>query len=629
MHLREPRRRLREALALAASLVGCGAIFGIDPPEREPDALATGGSPGAGGSVTGGADGGDAPGGGGGAGTGGLGRGGSSGASGARGGASAAGSGARDDGGAGAGPGGNAGASGAGGEDWPKEGERCSTPGRLACPGAQSRYTLICDGERWLQERCDEDEDEFCDRNTGACAAKKCDEDYASCIGQVLSVCGPDLVTLIQELCTWGCDQFNRVCLPAEDQLVVDRPPEISSSSAFWPDPIIPVCVRDAGSGEWDEIRAEVESTWGRYASVGFVGWNECGVSGAPGVELTLVENCAGELGGMPRHGYPGPGATLPVRICRSYYDAYGDPHDASEALLRFVARHEFGHVLGFGDEGYVDPGTDTMTQALRLGAAGSIPFNHTNVNGLQNAYGPKPSHSFLGSFGSCLIPAGQAFAGSVCDGSVGQRWQPDAGKLRHLATGTCLRSGSTPGSVELGDCSTPANDPRLLWEPRRVAWRGYGGWCVAIRPNPGPHDSPLSVEPCVPGKSEQTFWFEFLGADQVRVHPTSAPSVCVTRPGDWGFPLPGLATCDGVRDTFEAQSGQLSAERHCLTAMTSQVEFRACAESSTQVWTMSGPFENPSGSALSLSGGAGNLSLGSQTAVFPAAAPHVFDYHF
>jgi hypothetical protein len=203
-----------------------------------------------------------------------------------------------------------------------------------------------------------------CDRRNGACAETICNKDEATCSEWLAALvrCGPDRVTQVFETCAIACNKGlgpgngNGSCAsPTGDQLITDRAPELKPSAELWPPPVISVCVRglvETGR-ELRLIRDEVNSTWGRYSGLSFAGWGECSASsGSAQIELTLDEPgdgaCRDALGTMDHWGYPGFGGTTQMHICRAYLDVetHSTKITSDDSVLRFMARHEFGHVL-------------------------------------------------------------------------------------------------------------------------------------------------------------------------------------------------------------------------------------------------------------------------------------------
>jgi hypothetical protein len=196
------------------------------------------------------------------------------------------------------------------------------------------------------------------------------------------------------------------------------------------------------------------------------------------------------------------------------------------------------------------------------------------------------------------------------------------------------VRAGATPETVQSGDCAFGStDDPAAIWEPRRVAWRGFGGRCMTAHPDAVLPVTAVQLEPCEPGRDDQVWSFEFAG-DDVRIrHPSSGS--CVSAPETWssGFPAtpyPVLSTsCGTARDLFEARDGHLSVDRRCLAAdfnrPVATISFRSCANSHLYRWHLTGPFQNAAGDALTLANG-----VLVATPVMNQPTPNqIFDYHF
>lgn len=649
------RTILAELAAAALVLAACDSVFGIDEPSA-PRGRATGGSGGPGGAPgDGGAPGGETSGGSAGEASGGSAGEASGGSAGepsggtdsGRGGAGArAGTGGRGDATGGAGVGGEGGGGEGGGEDppdFPTIGEPCETAGKLACPGPAALQSLVCDGESWIvNQTCGGYE--RCDRRTGTCGQQWCDPAGTYCAGtQTERTCGPDQVTFIDVPCILSCDETSGRCRePIGDELIVDQPPEIESAVAYWPDPVIPVCVHDASryASEWSAIRTEVESTWGRYSALVFTGWGECS-DPTSGLELGMAVECNHELVRIERHGYPGPSGVVPVTFCRSYYDSRRELRQTELSLFRFVARHAFGDVLDIDHSPYVPSDfpseyveEDFMQPWLRVPSYQSLGFSFGAVTFVQWNYGHKLPHSFVSSEGRCLSLASGEFETGPCDGAPERAFRAEAGRLQHVGTDACVRAGSTSGAVEAGDCAFAAtNDPAVIWEPRRVAWHGYGGRCMTVHPDAVLPDTVIELEPCESGRDDQTWSFEFVG-DGVRIrHPSSG--YCVSAPASWqsgwpATPYPVLSTsCGTSRDLFEARNGQLSVDRRCLASNygrpNAPISFRSCADEHDYMFNVSGPFQNAAGDALTLANGV----LVSTPVTGEPTASQIFDYHF
>lgn len=534
---------------------------------------------------------------------------------------------------------GDGGAAGAEPEEWPVSGAPCSVPGKFACYMPASTLRYVCADGVWVQTHSCQDSDYFrCDRRTGTCAQMLCDKtgDFG-CSGDAMMVCGPDLVTLSLEPCDFGCipgeTQSEDACAQQTvQQLLIDRPGGERFEDRRWPSPAIPVCFRDVASSAENEelreaIRHAVDTTWGRYDGVTFVGWNDCEETG-DGVEIELLDDCEDTLAKVPRLGYPGDEAVLALGICRSYFDAKGDRHPRPGAppdleLVGFVAEHVFGHVLGLDDLAYDQDSKQVMERALDLRDFENVELGWGELYQLKELYGPKPSGVWWSPSGRCLGARAGVLESAACDGTETATWELAPASMVHTATGECLvRDGE---QVALATCTGVEEDEAFRLD--RVRWRAPSNRCVA-EIAPTAEQSPLVLTICDPSwPAAQRFGFEILGGDRVRIR--TANGSCVRWPSDWTFPgIPEIGECDGVHDTFEARESRIEVSGRCLHSDLSELEFRACVDNPEQRFYVSGAFELGA-SALTLTGSVAAPELELTPLSFPPNEAQVFDYHF
>jgi hypothetical protein len=445
--------------------------------------------------------------------------------------------------------------------------------------------------------------------------------------------CGPDLVNIVVEECYFGCHPNDKTC---NDQsggvLIVDRLPATQGDFVFWPTPVIPVCFQD-GDNDFERrtaIRDEVESTWGRYASIAFSGWGPCSMSPTDlaEVRISLVDLCHRELAQITRYGYPGPDAKLDLTICKGYDDVNGElPVD--DVLLRYVARHLFGHVLGRAH----DSVGDFMVGVIELSRIPDLMFGERTIDVFQQTYGGKPSGSLVNAGGRCVgSPDGDAVGMHVCDGSTETRWQALKGQLVAEGGTKCLHASGSD-STTLEKCEPTGED--FVWETNDVQWRGYGGRCVTK--STASNYWSLVLEPCrALGDPDQTWSFDFYDDRRVRI--SRADNECVHIPeADGGEPLwPELAPCDagdGARDGLEiTRSGQLALSGYCIESDASNyaVRLSPCLAIPAQSFYLSGPLghddDQDPGTVLTL---LPTGKLNASTLDGASSQAQIFDYHF
>jgi hypothetical protein len=630
---------MRRILFLSASpfvlsgAIACNGLLGISPSrDAAGDDDGTSGSSGAGNaSNTGGNRPGTGGSGTGGAGTGGTGEGGA--------GESSGGSAAGSEATGGVGGNGAMGGAGTGGgppREFPVAEEPCATPGALACERAAGKGRLICSGGFWEKTTsCSriEDQNALCDRRTGTCGKIACDTpgepaSENNCTTNYFMACGPDRVSVVRVDCMFECLGNERCNTPTPDQLVIDEPPDFEAGNQVWPEPLVPVCWSDGDVDGLDDERAAVrlaiDTFWGYPSGLSFTGWGSCRSDEAR-VELRFVDDCRGYLARVSRPGYPGPGASSSVELCKSYY---GGRHDGSAPtevdVLTYAARHVFGHVLGFVDETF-DPdfaATNIMVPVIEGSNPNEIGFGYQVFRGLRASYGSKPWGSLMGPDARCLGSDAGALTSDECDGSSAQGWRAGDEGLRHGDSGECLSD-----SGELDTCDGSARqDVRFA----RVRIRDLDGQCL-VASGTFPNDSALDTAPCRSTWPEnQRFGIEFLESGGLRIHTTM--NRCITAPESFlGFPmnvpLPGFGPCDGVRDVFDVREGTLGQRGYCLSLEARPVAFEPCIGDAPQQFWLSGPLELGTGALTLSSPGSAALSV---SPLGPVPAPdQIFDFQF
>jgi hypothetical protein len=520
-------------------------------------------------------------------------------------------------------------------------GAACTHPGRLACARAGSPERLLCAGGAWVKTiPCNTGE--TCDRRGGACGQvfPGCaNPDDHVCVlenavdGFYLLTCGPDLLSAELVPCPFGCETNDETkddhCNePTDGQLILERPPVVTTDLAFWPGPTIPVCFVNPSDGPAAAIRDEIDRTWGRFGGISFSGWGECSEE-LTGVTVKFValregDECVDELGGIDRIGYPGATGTVNVTLCRRFTDAKPSGRIASEALLRLVARHEFGHVLGFDDVVKDYNPFEFMARAIDEDRLDGYEFDTPHAARLQIAYGRKPAGALVDTLGNCLTITGGTLSFDHCDGSAEQTFYLENGQLSNAGGNNCLHADASSGVVDLADCVPAGSLPpaEQLWRADAVDVVGFGGYC------PSSGDDLFN---CV-GDPVWMLWSPDLvdGGRRIRLRMKAeaydycARVVAATNLDFARYVLKSDVPCDDCMETdpecndpdrFEfTASGQLEIDGQCLAIPVTGapegwgmpglggVEVVPCASQPRMIWNLSGRFANAAGRVLSRS---------------------------
>jgi hypothetical protein len=377
-------------------------------------------------------------------------------------------------------------------------------------------------------------------------------------------------------------------------------------------------------------IRSEAERTWGRYLNVEFTGWGECSSATVQGVVIEFLEDCELRLGGKPPNGFPGnpPGnqGQSRVGICSSYQNAAGvlEKMEDNEPLLRFVVRHQFGHVLGLSES--ERPSTDTvMVRALEKSNAARLELTYDDVNRyFAFRYGHKPSGTLVTTSGLCLTPFGPMIGLAPCSSGGSGRFLFDSGEVRSLLDGApgCLTlSGGDGDTVGLAPCGTaPASSALRM---ARARWSTPDRCVAPDFPAPG---SAIATRACAPvGDLSQAWFFEIVATDEEKLSARlrfSMTGDCLSVPGGTvtSADAPVLERCSETilaRHVFYLWSnGQISFEETveglrpaCLrwSSPDSTLYFGQC---NYDTYWLSGALETPDGLALAIHPSVPNAEL-------------------
>jgi hypothetical protein len=225
---------------------------------------------------------------------------------------------------------------------------------------------------------------------------------------------------------------------PPTDEPLAEVEQPLFLSAAKWPNGIVPVCWHATALERTDftqrsrEVRRRAINAWSTVAKVQFTGWSQCGSVTAGKVILYLG---ATDFGASSL-GFKGTGVQHKVVL------------PTQNAGWGFgLIEHEFGHILGFGDEtwrpDFKDDLTGTCREANRAGgttlttppdrqsimASGRCNNNSTlsvwDIYGVQRAYGVR-------------VPAFKMLLTA---------W--NAGRTDHATVGTLPTPGATQQAIE------------------------------------------------------------------------------------------------------------------------------------------------------------------------------------
>jgi hypothetical protein len=520
----------------------------------------------------------------------------------------------------------------------PDVGESCKDEEVKACSSADPRRLLQCADGVWETlatcrnaERCDP-EPQQCRPLAAHCQ----EHPEGFCDVDSLIDCAANPFAPPDRKCPFGCS--SGACLTGiGDRFIVHT--ELHTGGAMpWPDAPIPVCFASGDTPEslrqW--TRSSVEQGWRRYLDLEFSGWQSCESAETPGVVVEFLEDCRARIAGAVSLGYPGPGKQVRVGICRSYHDdAGGGPRDLEEHHVRFVALHQFGHVLGLEEsDGTVG---SVMIRGIRWTVEPMVWAD--DILELASHFGYKPEASIVHVSGWCLDTAGGRVALARCSASGTQRFRPFPNRVELEGSSDCL-AAAEGDAVAVLDCSAPPSNALVL---RRARWSAPGH-CVAPRALPVIPGTPLETTTCSElGDVSQTWSFEIAasveGRPQARIR-FPAQDYCVAAPQDFSGPgdVPTLEPCSSTPTLFElGPDGRVSlrnpgtGDRFCLRSF--EKDSALFFDSSCgRPFMLTGSLETADGRALEVDpdNPGGELSLRDPGPVgLPPTLGQVFDVPF
>ena len=268
-------------------------------------------------------------------------------------------------------------------------------------------------------------------------------------------------------------------------------------------------------------IRDEAERSWGRFLNIEFSGWSACTEpADGPRVEIEFLEDCRSRLGSdVPLGGKSVEAEVARVGICRSYRDSGDVLQDIAqhEALLRFVTRHQLGHVFGWEDDDSLSPEPTAMAPALREADADSLVLTSALLRRYRfnTPYTHKPSGTLVTTHGVCLSPEGSGLTLRACSEAGSGRFDLYGDQVNSVLSAApgCIGATLDEPVARLEECATPPSPSQFAM--RRTRW-STPERCVM--PEHAVAGSPVVTAPCAPvGDPSQAWYFEILGQTERR----------------------------------------------------------------------------------------------------------------
>jgi hypothetical protein len=180
------------------------------------------------------------------------------------------------------------------------------------------------------------------------------------------------------------------------------------------------------------------------------------------------------------------------------------------EQLLRFVTRHQFGHVFGWEDDTRGDRPT-ALAVALRESDADSLVLTAALLRRYRftTPYGHKPSGSLTTTTGSCLSPLQDSLGLLPCSDPGSGRFNLAGGQVAsRVAASGCLGATLDDPVVQLESCHSQPNGAGFSM--LRARW-ATPDQCVM--PETAAAGSPVITAPCAPvGDPSQAWHFDIIG---------------------------------------------------------------------------------------------------------------------
>ncbi len=172
-----------------------------------------------------------------------------------------------------------------------------------------------------------------------------------------------------------GDDGFLQVPGAEYDWFVVE-PYGTVLKKVLWEDPRIPVCWDEAPKDLSEErlrgiVKTAILESWQAHANVEFPGWGICSGPRDAGVHIVVRDEMP-RTHGIGRYLNKRPGGVV-LNFQLSAWRPACQPTDSQEDCIRYLAVHEFGHVLGFVHEHLTtDAPSECRAEAGTRGARGN-----------------------------------------------------------------------------------------------------------------------------------------------------------------------------------------------------------------------------------------------------------------
>jgi hypothetical protein len=534
---------------------------------------------------------------------------------------------------------GEAGAAGALPDGMARAGTDCAQKNQSACSDESPFVILQCSSGTWrasqtcsLDARCNPTNPASCTELDSLCYEVA--PNGPICAGNTSVNCGPDVYVAEEHVCPFGCS--NGACVSgAGGELTLHT--GIVAPQKPWTAPI-PVCLSTTKANEAADtemfgwVQAEVESVYNRFFQVEFVDWERCEDAVKPRVMVSFTNRCLEHLVNDIEPVVPTSDAIVQVTLCRSYVDAAGTEHhvdgEQNQSLVRLLARHQFGHVLGLPDGATGDP--TGMQRSVNAGHEDEMALTADDYVKLGAAAGagyiPKPMHSIVTSSGSCLNASelankgvGTVSAAPCAPLGMGAReeWETTGTQIQNTDLTSCFRAGALGEPVTVIKCVIQSAP--LTFQLAHAEWRTITQ-CVGPADDPPIAGTKLITKPCTfAGDAAEAWSFEIRGTDAlvsvsepfnhllVRIHFVAA-DLCVSLPNATAASndelelLPCEAmTVDNDPQVFDFVDGALINQGYYVNWQDPAGVLFIAGQSAYSNFFTSGAFETTDGAALSL----------------------------